>query len=280
MIVEAENGDKPALEAYLATRYSTTMFMRGNLRAHGLGNKTAPYAMRYFIRVDEGEITGVGALANIGAIMLQAGKNRAEIVDYIAGILPRGFKPHAITGAPEQVAALISGLKLDDLQTHMNEIEPLFVLNKAELSLPDMAGFTLRPSNINDLPQLAAWNFAYNKEVLGEPDTESTRKKTYEEAVRTVEQGNQRVLIKDGNVLAQTNFNAVLPDAVQIGGVYTAPENRGLGFARRAVAAHLKEAFSGAVKHAILFSASDSASKAYQAIGFRRIGEYQIVLFT
>jgi predicted GNAT family acetyltransferase len=132
---------------------------------------------------------------------------------------------------------------------------------------------------MEDLPLLAAWNLAYNLEVLGGEDSEATRKETYHAAKSTIERGLQRLLITDDRIVAQSNFNAAITDAVQIGGVYTPPCERGRGFARRAVAAHLAEAFAGKAKHAILFSASEPASKAYRAIGFECIGEYQIVLF-
>ena len=279
MIVEAQKADEPALSAYLAKHFATSMFMRGNLRDFGLANTEAPYAMRYFIRYAGEHITGVGALANIGAVMLQADENRAEIVEHIARVLPKNFAPHAITGAPEQVLALVKGLGFGALPTKMNDIEPLFVLKEAGLRVPEMDGFSLRASSMEDLPLLSAWNHSYNMEVLGESDTEATRQEIHANAIRTIERGHQRVLIKNGEIVAQTNFNAVMPDAVQVGGVYTPPAKRGQGFARRAVGAHLAEAFAGSVQNAILFSASDAASKAYRAVGFERIGEYQIILF-
>ena len=279
MIIEAAKGDEAALEGYLVRHFTTTMFMRGNLRDHGLGNREAPYAMRYFIRYQEGVITGVGALANIGAIMLQADGDAAEIVAHIAGHLPKGFRPDAITGAPEQVAAVVEGLGFGALPTRMNDTEPLFLLEKAKLIPADMAGFTLRPAKLADLPVLAAWNFAYDIEVLGATESAAARADSFEETERTIKRGHQRVLVKDGELVAQTNFNAVMSDTVQIGGVYTPPEVRGNGYARRAVAAHLDEAFATGVENAILFSASESASKAYRAVGFRQIGHYQIILF-
>lgn len=279
MIVEAQKGDETALETFLAKHFATTMFMRGNLRDFGLGNTEAPYGMRYFMCLEDNKITGVGALANIGAIMLQANEARKEIVAHIAGILPSGFIPNAITGGPAQVSALVDGLELSNAPTKMNDVEPLFALNLAQLKRPDMEGFTLRPSKLSDLPLLADWNQAYNIEVLGETDTEATRKEALKEAAHTIKRGHQRLLIKAGEIVAQTNFNAVLPDAAQIGGVYTPPSFRGQGYARRAVGAHLAEAFSIGIEHAILFSASEAASKAYCAVGFECIGEYQIILF-
>jgi predicted GNAT family acetyltransferase len=110
-------------------------------------------------------------------------------------------------------------------------------------------------------------------------NTTDTRNETLEAAKRTITHGRQRLLLQNGAVVAQTNFNAALPDTVQVGGVYTPPALRGHGLARRAVAAHLGEAFAAGVENAILFSASENASKAYRAIGFREIGAYRIVLF-
>ena len=62
---------------------------------------------------------------------------------------------------------------------------------------------------------------------------------------------------------------------VQVGGVYTPPDLRGRGHARRALALHL--AASGA-ERATLFSASAMAARAYRAVGFRQIGDWTLLL--
>ena len=278
MIREAVQGDEALIEGYLAKHFATSMFLRGNLRDFGIGDTAAPYGMRYFIR-ESGEITGIGGVGNGGAVMLQAERGFAEIVAHIRAALPVGFKPSVTTGAPEMVTAIIDGFSMTQTPTKLNEIEPLFLLRREDLKRQNMQGFTLRPSTIDDLPLLADWNHAYNLEVLGGVDSQVNRDETYRAAKQTIEHGRQRLLLKDGEVVAQTNFNAYMPDAVQIGGVYTPPCGRGNGFARRAVAAHLDEAFAAGVENAILFSASETASKAYRAVGFKVIGAYQIVLF-
>jgi predicted GNAT family acetyltransferase len=76
-----------------------------------------------------------------------------------------------------------------------------------------------------------------------------------------------------------TGFNAALPDIVQIGSVYTPPEFRGQGHARRALALHLAQARDQGVTTAILFASGPAAVRAYQSIGFRQIGEYAQVAF-
>jgi len=278
MIREAAHGDEALIEAYLAKHFATSMFMRGNLRDFGIGNTEAPYGMRYFIR-QEGDITGIGGVGNGGAVMLQATQNPAKIVAHMRAALPAGFAPSVTTGAPEMVAAIIEGFGVTDAPTQMDETEPLFLLKKAGLRRQDMQGFSLRPATMDDLPMLAGWNHAYSMEVLGERDTCESRKETYAAAKRTIAHGRQRLLVHKGAVVAQTSFNAALPDAVQVGGVYTPRPKRRHGFARRAVAAHLDEAFTAGAKNAILFSASETASKTYRAVGFEEIGAYRIVLF-
>ena len=83
------------------------------------------------------------------------------------------------------------------------------------------------------------------------------------------------VLMQGDTALAMTGFNAQIPDMVQIGGVYTPPDLRGRGHARRAVALHV--AASG-VGRATLFSASEAAARAYRAIGFRQVGDWTLLL--
>ncbi len=278
MIREAVKGDEALIEAYLARHFTTAMFLRGNLRDFGIGNTEAPYGMRYFIR-EEGGVTGIGGVGNGGAVMLQASGNLAEMVAHMRAAVPADFEPTVTTGAPEMVQAILAGFGMGDAPMQMNEVEPLFWLPKAALVPQDMAGFTLRPATKADLPLLASWNHAYNLEVLGLVDSAGSRAETYAAAERTLAHGRQRLLLHKGAVVAQTNFNAALPDTVQVGGVYTPPALRGQGFARRVVAAHLAAAFATGVENAILFSASESASKAYRAIGFTQVGSYRIVLF-
>ncbi|MBL1437034.1 MAG: hypothetical protein COB08_012670 [Rhodobacteraceae bacterium] len=278
MIREAVQGDEALIEDYLAKHFATSMFMRGNLRDFGIGNTEAPYGMRYFIRENSG-ISGIGGVGNGGAVMLQAEHGFAAFVAHMRAALPAGFTPTVTTGAPEIVAAIVAGFGMADAPTKMNDIEPLFLLKREGLKRQDMQGFALRPSTMDDLPLLAEWNHAYNVEVLGTDDSQESHDETYAAAKQTIAHGRQRLLLKAGTVVAQTNFNAYMPDAVQIGGVYTPLCGRGNGFARRAVAAHLDEAFAAGVENAILFSASETASKAYRAVGFSEIGKYQIVLF-
>ncbi len=64
-----------------------------------------------------------------------------------------------------------------------------------------------------------------------------------------------------------------------IGGVYTPAPLRGRGYAKAALALHLKDAHVNGVTQAVLSAANSSAAKADTAIGFRQVGEFMIVIY-
>ena len=78
--------------------------------------------------------------------------------------------------------------------------------------------------------------------------------------------------------MAMGALNARAGDAVQIGGVYVAPEHRGKGLAGQLVISHLAELKAKGIRRAILFAASSAAERAYAGIGFRRIGFFRVAL--
>jgi predicted GNAT family acetyltransferase len=87
------------------------------------------------------------------------------------------------------------------------------------------------------------------------------------------------VLVRNGECVSKAGLNAQLPNIVQVGGVYTPPELRGQGLAKRVVALMLEQARARGVQQATLFAASDVAARAYIAIGFERVGDWNLTLF-
>ena len=75
-----------------------------------------------------------------------------------------------------------------------------------------------------------------------------------------------------------TSLNAQVADTVQVGGVYVPPGMRGQGLGGAVVAAQLAELRSQGTRLAILFAANVPAARAYERIGFRHIGSYEIAL--
>jgi predicted GNAT family acetyltransferase len=67
----------------------------------------------------------------------------------------------------------------------------------------------------------------------------------------------------------------LLPEAVQLGGIYTPPQLRGQGCARRLVAGMIRQ--SGA-ERAVLFTKDAAARRAYLAVGFEVCGTFGLAL--
>ncbi|MGE4611354.1 MAG: GNAT family N-acetyltransferase [Paracoccaceae bacterium] len=278
-IREATQDDAVRLEAFLKRRMETSMFLRSNLREFGIGNKTADYAMRYFLRESDGETQGVGAIANSGSLMMQAAEGLIEISEFMQSVLPDDTAYNFIIGESAQAVVMRKAFGLTNTATAMDDVEPLFALDLQKLVAPPNNGAILRNSVQQDIPLLIEWGYDYLIETGLRKAGASARETVEDDVARRVDSGKLRLLTIGDKPVAQTGFNAVHPYSVQIGGVYTPPENRRQGYGGLAVALHLQEVRAQGVQKAILFSANEYASRAYRGIGFEQIGHYTLTIF-
>lgn len=276
--------DQPALEAFLAARPESSMFLRANLRAAGIVDRGKTYQATYVgARRDDGELAGVAAHCWNGKLILQA----PEACAPLARAAVHASAPRAVSGliGPyEQLILARRALGLDGKRPAIDSRDGLYALD-LEGFVPPKAlaggGLAFRPGQPTDRTPLVAWRRAYHIEVLGAtagPRLDATARTEFDEAVAA---RRLYVLTHDGKPVATTAFNAALPDMVQIGGVYTPPGLRGRGYARVAVAASLASARAAGARKAILFTSdgNTSANKAYMSLGFKRIGDYGLILF-
>ncbi len=257
--------DRPDVETFLRQRIDTSMFLLSNLRAAGFAYEGLPLHGTYAGAFDaRGALAGVACHAWNGMLLLQAPNDAADLAREVVRL--SGRQVAGAVGPLEQVRALNLGPGL------RSESEVLMTLDTAALKVPPLAGACRRPRP-DELEQLAAWRYDYLVELrLGLPGADSRRQA--EEGVR---RGDQFVLEVGGRLVAASAFNARLPEAVQIGGVYTPPELRGRGYAKAVVAGSLLEV---KVPRAVLFTGEDShaAQAAYRAIGFEHAGRYGLLL--
>lgn len=272
-MILATEVDRPAIEAFLTRHIATSMFPLSNLRQYGMAGGH-DRAVKFWLRWHAGEITDVVTVTEEGMVFPQCPTAPwGDVKVVLAGAVVKG-----LLGDGAQVAALRKVLGLAH-QGGLDHEEPLYQMSLANLSMPDVDGFTLGP--LADAPRklVVGWRRAYLEEVLPMPG-EDFAMTAVKDTVRYVEADSHRVLYEGVTPVAMTGFNAVLPEAVQIGGVYTPPELRARGLARRAVAMHLNEARASGVDHAILFAASPQACRAYEAIGFKRTGTFTILVYS
>jgi len=273
MMREAQPRDIPALRAFLERHIETSMFLLGNLEAHGLGSNH-DHATRYFLCHDDDEITGVFGVTRGGFLMCQMpGLTQREARAFVRAL--NGSSVRGMTGASEQVLAVLAALAIPSERWQFSDTQPLYGVRCA--ALPEDDAVILRRADEADRGLLEGWFTALGLETglaAGEAAVADGRERT-EAAI-----GSDRfvLMIEDGRPVAMSAINARAGDAAQVGGVFVPPDLRGAGRAGRIVARQLRDLRASGIERAILFAASDSAAKAYERIGFGRLGEYRVAM--
>ena len=164
----------------------------------------------------------------------------------------------------------------------MESDEWLYALDLSALIVPDdllNGNVTCRPPLDKERDTLCEWRFSYAVETLGSPASEETRRRSTESLEIQLAADNVWVAAQNDRPVSLCGFNATLPDIVQLGPIYTPPDLRGCGYAKVAVAGSLVGARERGVSRAILVTDNPSAARSYEAVGFRRVGDYGLVLF-
>lgn len=274
MIRKATPDDIPALVAFLERHIETSMFLLGNLEAHGLDNAEHPHGTSYFLRETGDGITGVFGATNGGYLMCQLpgiGKTEAQTYAHLL----KGYTLRGMTGDDAQVSTILNALPLGQDSWHIDLVQPLYALDLADLGQTDDR---IRKPDAGDRAVLEAWLDHYLRDTGVMPEAGIVD----EVAVRAgaaVQSPSLRLLLDAaGTPIAMSDLNARAGHAVQIGGVFVPRDRRGQGLGGRVVAAQLAELRAQEITRAILFAASPDAAKAYEKIGFRRIGDYRIAM--
>lgn len=273
MIRPAVAGDEALIEGFLQGHPNSSMFLRSNLATAGIGNLDHPHGTQFLLQMRRGALIGVFGLTNEGYAMCQAPLAEAE--DWATFMRAMaGRSVNGLTGPDAQVLQAIEALGVAAEAFSVNHAEPLYRLELDQLVPHDGS---IRAPETLDVDLLTLWFLAYGKDT-GIYTGDKAAEWAIGRAVNAIKGDMTRLLIADGRPVAMTAFNARFADMVQIGGVFTPEDRRGKGYGRRVVAAHLAEVRAEGVKTAILFSNNDAASRAYEAIGFQRVGSYRVAV--
>jgi len=259
------------LSGFLRQHLDNAMFPLSNIRRFGIDG-VEPYAMRFWVATDSSRITDAIGLANSGALMPVCPNGDWAAVRAVV----RGEAVRVLIGPTPQVRPMMAALGLADAPMTLNDDDPHFALDLRQLRLPDGPG---RIVPLAEAPKdiLRDWLFQYEVEALNATPDVAAKDAAFSYEHYCKDQSH--VVLMEGDVpLAMTGFNARLPEAVQIGGVFTPPALRRRGYARRAVALHLDAARRHGVARASLFAGSQTAARAYIAIGFERIGDWSLCI--
>lgn len=272
--------DVATLESFLAQYPDSTMFLRGNLRRAGVEDRGARFQGTYAGAYEGERLVGVVSHYWNGNVIVESPRGLEQTVKTAVAASRRGVT--GILGRFEQVQQARSTLDLERAPTALEESEGLFSLALTELQVPALLqrpGVVVRAPHGSELELITRWRVAYSVEALGATETESLRVQCRQDMELTQREDRHWVLEVDGGAVAYSAFNATLPDCVQVGGVWTPPELRGAGYGRAVVAGTLVLARERGAERSVLFTGNPAAERAYRALGYRRTGDFGMVIF-
>jgi GNAT superfamily N-acetyltransferase len=273
-------GDEAPLETLLAAHRDSSMFLRSNARHGGLAYAGRTYQGVYCGAFDDGRLSGVIAHYWNGKLVMQAPRRAGDLACACAGASGRPVS--GLAGPIAQVFVARAALGLEGAPTLIEDSEWMYGLELAGLVVPAPLArgeVACRPPRPEERELLCAWRLAYDIELLGAADTPETRRYSAEFLDRQIAESNAWVLVDRGAPVSLSGFNATIPGMVQLGGIYTPPALRGRGYAKAAVAGSLLAARERGATRAVLFTSTASAARSYEGVGFRRTGDYGLVLF-
>lgn len=272
--------DRAALDSFLTANIPQTMFLRGNLARSGMVDGTQPYQGRYAAAFEGDRIVGAAAHFWNGNLILHAPGNVAAVVRTAVG----DRRVHGILGPWQQSLDAQEALELGSRHLKLRSREILMSLALDNLQQPDALpnqNLSWRVATPADIEQVSEWRDAMTQETLGDTPSQASSRQNRADAERWIAEGNQFLLLDGGRPVSGCCFSARLPDAVQLGNVWTPPQWRSRRYARAVVARALDHARGAGVTTAILFTDHENtaAHTAYAALGFTHIGDYAILLF-
>ncbi len=271
----ARMADAATIDAFLSGHGPTSMFLRSNLARFGTDDTDNPHGTAFYLSEQDGALTGVFASTNSGYLMAQAPVASPEDWAAFANVL-HGKTVQGMTGVPDQVQACLRACGLGDGPWQLLADEPLYHIRLSDL--PELPAIVRTPTAA-DVPMLEEWFTAYETDTGFAPASDGPTESGRTRAAAAVNAEHIVLLEEDGAPVAMAAVNARAADVVQIGGVFTPDDLRGQGFARRAVAGLLcRCAERDGATQSVLFANNDAAAHAYEALGYRLIGQYRVAL--
>lgn len=280
IIKQLDNQDITIAKAFLNKYIETSLFMLSNMEKVGLENNDEPYQGDYFGAFNGDDLIGVIAHYWNGTIMMQSPDLGilSELYDELVSSMTRPIK--AVVGDAEQGQYILDRLAISENKFALNATDSLMSLELSQLYIPQAEDKSLAMVEITarHFDILKEWIRGYEIEALGTPDDDRLIETAIKTAHDRIKGDNCWILEANGLPVALSGFNAQLPEIVQVGPVWTPPEHRNKGYARHLVARTLERAKAQGVQKSILFTDVPAAQKAYEAIGFKEIGKFQLAL--
>lgn len=269
--------DQAAVEKFLARDAAATMFLRSNIAASGLVPGDQPFHGLYAGRFETDTLTDVVAHYWNQNIIMYAPSAAVEVTAFLVEKSQRDVK--GLLGPWGQCVAVLDRLSLR-ARAREPHCEDLFELQLDALNASSLSGVECRRATTADVKVLTQFRADYEVETLAAPQGPGLKAGAQENIQRLIALDHLWVATVDDEPVAMSAINARLPEMVQVGGVYTPKEFRGRGYANVVVGGSLRDCRNEGAQTAILFTEvrNTSAKRVYASLGFKRVGDYGLIL--
>jgi ribosomal protein S18 acetylase RimI-like enzyme len=273
-------GDEKHVEALLAAHADSSLFLRRNLAVTGFVDTGERYQGAWAGAFETGRLVAVAQHTRFSSVVVQAPVHAGAVTR--EAVRASGRPVGGFIGPWAQALEARAALGLADAPMRMESHEGLYALPLDALVVPALLTSgrgRCRRSSAADLDVLAAWRAGYRVETNAETDGPKLRAASRQDVELGVAERTGWVLEIDGAPVAYQQFNATLPEVVQVGGVWTPPPRRGRGYGRAVVAGALLAARAEGARRGVLFTGESNlpARRAYAALGFTRVVDWALL---
>jgi RimJ/RimL family protein N-acetyltransferase len=275
-------GDEAHVHPLLEQYTDSSLFLRRNLAVTGLTDLDERYHGTWAGAFESERLVAVAQHSRFSTLLLQAPVHTGAVAEL--AVRASGRPVGGLLGSWSQALVARAALGLDRVPMRVESHEGLYALPLDALVVPySLARGTwrCRRADADDLEMLVEWRASFNVETNGQTDGPTLRASSREEIEYGLRKGAAWVLEVDDTPVAFQQFNAMLADVVQVGGVWTPPALRRRGYARAVVVGSLLAARADGVRRGVLFTGETNmaAQRAYAALGFTRVGDWALLFF-
>lgn len=262
MIRKLTESDKKLVLEFAYQREMESQFVLGSFKSYK-NSLSDNYFWGYF---KNGQLIGMASIFSRWNNLVVQSLKKEVIEDLVDEVVKSGRKIEYVSYFKKFAEVIIERLKKYGLEPKKYDEQIFFTLKK-----DDFVDYSKGEAGLlmsEDLDEYIKMAREANDENVEAPIKEIERKRVNLELTF--------VLKIEGKIVSRAYLQGMSKNFFQIGGVVTKKAERGKGYAKRVISSLCKNFFEKEIGTAILYVDKDNiaALKVYEAIGFKKVGEY------